>query len=171
MSVIHIPLQLWIGLGVLIAVAVIIVIIASFLPQNELPKYQYKRRFHLLTRSEQDCFNALLSAFGDRFHIFPQIHLAHLFDHKVNGQKWSPAFHHIYGKSVDFVLCDKQNISPLLGIELDDRSHERSDRQERDREVERIFSATGLPLLRLRYDYSASDLERLVMEKIVPLRR
>jgi very-short-patch-repair endonuclease len=60
-----------------------------------------------------------------------------------------PPLAHINRKSVDFVLCDKAYISPKLAIELDDKSHERPDRQERDKEVERILSDAGVPLLRL----------------------
>ena len=72
-----------------------------------------------------------------------------LLDHKVAGQNWNAAFRHVSQKSVDFVLCDKAYISPKLAIELDDRSHERTDRQERDQEVERILKGAGMPLLRL----------------------
>ena len=56
---------------------------------------------------------------------------------------------HISQKSVDFVLCDKAYISPKLAIELDDQSHERKERQERDLEVERVLNDAKLPLLRL----------------------
>jgi very-short-patch-repair endonuclease len=41
-------------------------------------------------------------------------------------------------------------LSPILAIELDDMSHERSDRQERDREVERILKDANMPLLRIK---------------------
>ncbi|MDE2040977.1 MAG: DUF2726 domain-containing protein [Patescibacteria group bacterium] len=80
-------------------------------------------------------------------------------DNKVIGQDWYGAFRHIDEKSVDFVLCRKEDLYPVLAIELDDRSHERPDRQQRDREVERILDGSGLPLLRLRqHDLVASSL-------------
>ena len=77
------------------------------------------------------------------------MHLPTLIDNKVVGQNWRAAFRHINGKSVDFVLCDKAYISPKLAIELDDKTHERPERQERDVEVERILQEAGVPLLRL----------------------
>lgn len=46
-------------------------------------------------------------------------------------------------------MCDKLYISPKLAIELDDKTHERQDRIDRDGIVERIFKDAGLPLLRL----------------------
>jgi hypothetical protein len=40
-------------------------------------------------------------------------------------------------------------MQPLLGVELDDASHARKDRAERDDFVDNAFAAAGLPLLRI----------------------
>jgi len=102
-----------------------------------------------MSRAEHECYDALMLAVGNDFYIFPQVHLPTIVDSKVVGQNWRGAFKHINEKSVDFVLCDKAYIAPKLVIELDDRSHERIDRQERDIEVESILAGANLPLLRL----------------------
>jgi len=116
---------------------------------EEKKKYQYTRKNFFLTRAEHECFDALMAAVGNDYLIFAQVHLPTLIDNKVVGQNWRAAFRHINGKSVDFVLCDKAYISPKIAIELDDKTHERPDRQERDFEVERILREAGVPLLRL----------------------
>ena len=54
----------------------------------------------------------------------------------------------IQQKHVDFLLCDPATMRPLAGIELDDASHARADRQERDAFVEQVFTASALPLVR-----------------------
>jgi very-short-patch-repair endonuclease len=92
------------------------------------------------------------------------VHLPTLVDNKVVGQNWRGAFRHISEKSVDFVLCDKEYLSPKLAIELDDKTHERPERQERDREVERILQDAGVPLLRIinRGRFNASELAEQV---------
>ncbi len=41
-------------------------------------------------------------------------------------------------------------MQPLAGVELDDSSHNRKDRQDRDVFVEQAFSAAQLPLGRIR---------------------
>jgi len=115
----------------------------------ELRKYQYKQKNFFMSRAEHECYDALLIAVGERYHIFAQVHLPSIIDNKVVGQNWNGAFRHISQKSVDFVLCDKAYISPKLAIELDDRTHEREDRKNRDVEVERVLQDAGLPLLRL----------------------
>ena len=114
----------------------------------EKPKYEYRKKQFFMTRSEHEFYDTLVSAVGNDYYIFAQAHLPTLVDHKIRGQDWRAALAHINRKSVDFVLCDKQYISPKLAIELDDSSHERPDRRERDEEVERILKYAGVPLLR-----------------------
>ncbi|MCC7160472.1 DUF2726 domain-containing protein [Candidatus Nomurabacteria bacterium] len=128
--------------------------------------YLYKRKPFFLSRAEHECHDALVQTVGKDYLIFAQVHLPTIVDHKVTGQNWRGAFSHINGKSVDFVLCDRAYIAPKLAIELDDQTHERSDRQDRDHEVERILKSVGVPLLRLgnhgRFD--PSDLAQKVKE-------
>lgn len=126
---------------------------------DEKKKYQYKRKNFFLTRAEHECFDALMAAVGNDYLIFAQVHLPTLIDNKVVGQNWRAAFRHINGKSVDFVLCDKAYISPKLAIELDDKTHERPERQERDVEVERILQEAGVPLLRLQNNGSFNSVD------------
>jgi len=113
------------------------------------PAYQYKQKNFIMTRAERECFDLLTKAVGNSYYIFPQVHLASIVDGKVKGQNWNAAFRHINQKSVDYVLCDKEYISPKLAIELDDKTHEREERIARDIEVERVLANAGLPLLRI----------------------
>ena len=115
----------------------------------EQKKYQYKKKSFFMTRAEHEFYDVLAKAVGNDYLIFAQVHLPTLLDNKVVGQNWRGAFKHISEKSVDFVLCDKAYISPKLAIELDDKTHERPDRQDRDHEVERILQGSELPLLRI----------------------
>ncbi len=76
-------------------------------------------------------------------------------------------FSRIAQKHLDFLVCDSVTMKPLLGIELDDSSHKRDDRQERDDFVDRVFEAAGLPLLRLPVQREYNTRE--VAAKIAPL--
>lgn len=157
----------------LVVIAVVLVILALIIKLwfrfRGKHGYCYQRKEFFMTRAEHECYDALCVAVGERYHVFPQVHLPCIADYKVVGQKWSHAFFHISQKSVDFVLCDKAYISPKLAIELDDRSHERPDRQIRDREVERILAEAGLPLLRLKNhsSFNPSELSQKIQELIL----
>lgn len=128
--------------------------------------YKYKRRQFFMSRAEHEFYDALVRAAGNNYYVFAQVHLPTLVDHSVSGQNWRAALAHINRKSVDYVLCDKAYISPKLAIELDDRSHEREDRQERDREVERILQEAGIPLLRIpnRTGFNISEIASKISE-------
>lgn len=112
-------------------------------------KYRYTKKDWFMSRAEHEFYNALVQAVGNEYVIFSQVHLPTLLDHKIKGQNWQGAFSHINRKSVDFVLCDRNYIAPKLVIELDDKTHERPDRIERDVEVEQILKEAGLPLWRI----------------------
>lgn len=129
-----------------------VVVFIEMMKGKESPtskKYDYSKKDFIMTRAEHECFDSLVKAVGEKYYVFPQVHLPSIVNNKVVGQNWKAAFKHINQKSVDFVLCDKAYLAPKLAIELDDKSHERADRIDRDGEVERILTDAGLPLLRL----------------------
>ena len=139
-----------------------------FLDQKSKALYNYKRKDFLMSRAEHEFFDILVDITKDKYYVFPQIHLSTILDNKVVGQNWKGAFRHIDEKSVDYVICDKAYIKPLLAIELDDRTHERENRKIRDVEVERILSNANLPLLRFGNDghFNREEIQRFVLEKL-----
>ena len=121
-----------------------------------------------MTRAEHEFYNILINVVGHEYYLFPQVHLSAVVDNKVVGQNWKAAFSHINGKSLDFVLCDKAYISPRLAIELDDRTHERQERKERDEEVERILDEVGLHLLRIENHgaFNSEEIKEKILNKL-----
>lgn len=116
-----------------------------------------------LTPRECAFFKRLESAVGDRYYIFPQVHLSSLANHMVRGQSWRSAKSHIDRKSVDYVLCDKSTFGPVLAVELDDPTHRWPDRAKNDRTKDRILRDIGLPILRVDGN-SMPDAENLALE-------
>ena len=112
--------------------------------------YHYRRKDFVMTKAENDFFSLLISILGDDCYVFPQVHLSTILDHRVKGQNYKAAFSYINQKSVDYVVCNKQYRRPILGIELDDWSHDGDVRKQRDINVDHIFKESGIPLLRLR---------------------
>ena len=75
---------------------------------------------------------------------------------------------YINAKHIDFVLCDPDTVRQLLAIELDDSSHQRSDRRSRDIFVDDALRAAGLPLLRVpaRQSYNPAELQTRIQQSI-----
>jgi hypothetical protein len=69
---------------------------------------------------------------------------------------------------VDFLICEPISMKPRCAIELDDNSHHRSDREERDDFVDSVFIAANLPLLRIptRNGYNTAELGALIKQTL-----
>lgn len=126
---------------------------------HEPELYPYRVRDDFLSAAERSFYQVLLMALGDRATVCPKIGLWDLFfvarPHENPGAKA-----HIDRKHVDFLVCQPITMQPLLGIELDDSSHQRPDRQQRDADVEAVFETAGLPLIRIQVQrsYNTRDL-------------
>jgi very-short-patch-repair endonuclease len=148
-SGIHISPTFWL-IGILALIVLAVIVFSILPPIKEKAEYIYKTKEYVMSKPEQICFNVFKEVIGEKYYIFPQVHLSTFLDHKIVGQNWWGAFRHIDEKSVDFVLCDKQTFLSILAVELDEKSHEQPVRQDRDREVERILDDAKMPLLRIR---------------------
>lgn len=146
----HISPTFWI-IGLLVLVALVVILFFLLPPSRERAGYSYLKKEYVMSKPEQACFNAFKEIIGEKYYIFPQMHLPTFLEYKTENQGFG-AFRHIDEKSVDFVLCDKQTFLPILAVELDDRSHNRPDRQKRDVEVERILKTANMPLLRIEHE-------------------
>ncbi|NLF10167.1 MAG: DUF2726 domain-containing protein [Anaerolineaceae bacterium] len=108
-------------------------------------------RDDFLSPAECSFYHLLQRAAGDWAVVCPKVSLADLFFARTGDYGTNTSYRNrIARKHVDFLLCDPRSMKPLLGIELDDASHNRADRQERDGFVDRVFAAAGLPLHRQR---------------------
>lgn len=78
---------------ILLLLAIVVVLGAIFLfvesktSINASKKgYKYKRKDFFMSRAEHECYDALIVAVGDKYYVFPQVHLPTLIDNKVVGQ-------------------------------------------------------------------------------------
>lgn len=114
------------------------------------PIYKYSAKKYIMTSAEAECFERLERICGGKYYIFPQIQLSSLLNHKIKGQNWRAALSRIQRKTVDFVLAEKTTMQTAYAIELDDRTHDRTDRVNRDSFVNQALNGSGIPLVRLR---------------------
>ena len=112
----------------------------------------------LLTPTEARFHACLEQVSQHRCRIQVKPRLADVFQHQKHDRS---AFAKVSQKHVDFLICRNDDWMPMLGIELDDDSHLRKDRQERDMFVNALFASTGLPLLRIHVR-EIEQVERMV---------
>ena len=124
----------------------------------------YRSRGRLVTKAELRFYKALLKASQDDFEVFAMVRMADLLrveEKAANRRKW---INRVLAKHIDFVLCDPGSLEPRICIELDDSSHNRPDRHQRDEFVDRAFESAGLPLLRIgiQKNYPPREIRQLI---------
>jgi len=132
-------------------------------------QFPYHLRQDFLTAAEQNFFRILHQAAGDWALIAPKVSLRDLFYTRTGDHSQNRVYlNKIDRKHLDFLLYHPQTLKPLMGIELDDSSHRRQDRQQRDRFVDGVFDAAGLPLVHVpvRYSYPVEQLRAHLQQRL-----
>ena len=141
----------------------------SDVKQAGKPEYPYHLRDDFLSHAELSFYLVLKKVVSEKALICTKVDLGDLFYVKSSDpSKFRIYTNKIDRKHVDYLLCNPITVKPLLGIELDDKSHQKSDRQARDEFVEKVFKAAKLPLIRIpaHRSYSSSELESLLQQYI-----
>ena len=114
----------------------------------------YTKRPSLLTPAEMRFYRELSVAISPSFVVFVKVRLMDVVT--VPDGAWQQYGAPGSGMHLDFVLADADTLVALLVIELDDRSHWRSEAQHRDALKYTALASAGVPVVRMpaaaRYD-------------------
>lgn len=122
--------------------------------------FPFRSKETLMSESELDFFHVLECVIPDKTMIAPKVRLGDVIG--CSETDWRAGHGpRISAKHLDFVLIERTSSRILACIELDDRSHDRADRRERDAFVDKALAAAQVPLLRVRVarSYSQSELQ------------
>jgi very-short-patch-repair endonuclease len=114
----------------------------------------YVKKSYYMTVTELAFFKALENFNQNKYFIVPQVSLAKLVSVEYGEIMKKTYNNKIDRKSVDFVLFDKTSFLPQLVIELDDRSHDRWDRKERDNWIDGLMNKVGLKIIHIKAAHS-----------------
>ena len=103
-------------------------------------KSLYKLKNSLMTNTEAAYFNVLTEFFGRDYVIIPQVNLAAVIDKEGEGYR-NELF-----RNVDFGIFDF-SYRPIVLVEINDATHLKKDRQERDKKVTAICKKARIPLV------------------------
>ncbi len=147
----------------IVALAVIILSLYGLFYRPRDKKYKlnskYERKGNLVTRAEYKFLLTLRQICPDKYEVVPQVALSCVIDKKTNAQYRNELF-----RICDYCFVDRDTFEPLLLVELNDSSHKRADRRERDAKVAAICADAGLPLVTFGTD---EDLSYAYVKKTV----
>ena len=124
----------------------------------------YRMRDDFLSAAELSFFQVLRGTVGDQATVLAKVRISDILfvtDRRNN----QGAANKIDRKHVDFLLSHPQTVVPLVAVELDDSSHQRKDRIERDEFVDAAFAAADVPLVRFpaRRSYQSQAILATIM--------
>lgn len=152
--------MVWLG-NALVFAGVLGITVAAYAPRrsrrsrrsrrNSGDFVQCLREDRLLSEWERRVLLSLKRQVRVGYHICPQVRLADMVQVSAPSRKAHIlALNGVQRKSVDFILVSEESGQAVLGIELDDKTHDRPDRRLRDLYVNSVFRQIGVPLLRVR---------------------
>jgi hypothetical protein len=149
------------------ALTVILLVVIRRFPRPKRPAASpYTLHVSVFSPAEAAFLHVLDRAVGQRYRIFGKIRVADVIAVRkdLDPRSYSIAFSRIGAKHFDFVLCSRWDFSIVGVIELNDSSHLRQNRAQRDAFLIDICNAIGLPILivRARRQYSAFRLRSVI---------
>jgi hypothetical protein len=151
-------------LTLLAVFTVLAVIVALLKKQSAGPSEDvtYEARQKLFSAAERSFFGVLEQAVAGQFRVMGKIRLGDLIQ-PVKGlsrSRRTGGWNRIHQKHVDFVLCRPDTLDVAAVVELDDASHRRKDRVERDEFVDKALSTAGIPIVHFAVckGYSVQDI-------------
>ena len=116
--------------------------------QSRQGEYKYQTVQALISPAEKTFLSMLDQAVQGRGRVFCMVRVADIIkpDKSLDKNQWKTHFNKTTQKHFDFVLCDLQTLQPLCVIELNDKSHKRKNRQERDSFLAAACKSADLPL-------------------------
>ena len=153
--------ELYILAAVTAAFILLFILVRLFRPKD---KYPYERR-DLLTSNELAFYQILAPIVCQHgWQLLMKMRLADVMAVRKGTEDYMSYFNKIKAKHTDFVFCDPFTLEILAGLELDDPSHERPERQERDEFVDNAYAAAGIPLIHVWNPITPEELEQLLLE-------
>ena len=118
----------------------------------DVNKNSVYQKAELLTNREKNFYEVLrLIAEKHNMSVLSKVRLADIVNvgsmFVEKSSEWYERFNRISRKHIDFALAGKDDLSVKLLIEIDDYTHNRQDRKERDEFVDWVCSEAGIPIL------------------------
>jgi hypothetical protein len=109
-------------------------------PERKNHEYDYKPK-PLMTKTELIFYDKIKTLESKNLHVLPQINLATIISKEGDYTYQTELY-----RNIDFAIFDEL-YKPILLVELNDKSHERKDRKERDKKVKEICSKAGIEIV------------------------
>lgn len=151
----------------LIVLGVIAIIVELLSKKGKLKELDsiFVKKDYLLNIPERNFFELLQKLLPAEYVCYPQIVLSSIVSVKTDKANFWKYQNSINRKIVDFVIFKKQYLEPLLVIEYDGHTHDKSDRIERDNTVDNVLKTAGINYIHVHH--GDTNLENFINSEIL----
>lgn len=156
--------------GVVIVLCAVFLALASRSDSKVDAKNVAYQRATLFSPAERSFLGVLDQAIGSEYRVFGKVRVADVLEvgRDTDPAKRRSAFNRISAKHFDFIVCAPDDLRVLCAIELNDASHAKARRRERDDFVAEACKQAQLPLLMLpaKHAYSIDEVRQMVLSAL-----
>jgi len=159
---------------ILMALLICISVIAIKFNQEKI-EFPFLGKSQLFTAAERQFLGLIENAVAGEFRVICRVRLSDLLSLRknTNGKIAKSAILRAGTKQLDFVLCNKDDMTPIMAIDLVYGSGKNGHNTQRDFFVNGALETASIPHVRIKAKagYSVADIQECIESKLVPLRR
>lgn len=137
--------------------------------------FPFTSKSQLFTAAERQFLQLIEHAVQDEFRVLCRVRLSELLSLKQNtdSKLAKSAFLKANSKTIDFVLCNKDDLTPVMAIDLVYGTGVNGHNVQRDFFVNGALETVSIPHVRIKAKagYKLSDIKECIEAKLIPLRR
>jgi hypothetical protein len=159
----------------IILMMLLIIVAAGAMKLNEPGlAFPFKNKGNLFTPVERSFLELIEEAAGKKYRVMCRVKLADILAIRQATDKKTGknALSRVSGRNLDFVLCSKEDMTPVMAIDLVHKSGKEGYKSQRDWFISGALDAARIPHLRIkvRSGYKAKDIRDCIEAKLAPMR-
>lgn len=160
-------------LAIVLFMLLIVVTIGAVKLNDGGLSFPFTKKSNLFTPVERQFLDLLETSVGDKYRIICRVRLVDILAVRPKTQKKTlrTALQRASGHHLDFILCDKHDLSPVIAVDL---VHQKGDgyKTQRDWFLSGALDAARIPHLRIKVKggYKPSDIRACINAKLAPVK-
>lgn len=162
-------------LAIILMMLLIIVAIGAVKLNDQGLSFPFKRKTNLFSNVERNFLDLIEQSVGSRYRVICRVRLTDIIALRQNTNKKTAksALVRASGRHLDFVLCDKEDLSPVVAIDLVHKQGKEGYKSQRDWFVSGALDAARIPHLRFKVKtgYTSQEIRECIENKLAPMKR
>ena len=162
-------------LAIILMMLLIVVALGAIKLSDGGMAFPFRRKPQLFTQVEYSFLTLIEQAVGREFRVMCRVRLNDMVAVRQSTKKKtaSQALSRASSRQLDFVLVEKDTMSPVLAIDLVHNQGKEGYKTQKDWFVTGALDAAGVPHVRIKVKsgYSIEDIRECIENKLVPYRR